>query len=198
MKNDYFQPLDVNLTGPIRHYYNEKEILPVHKLVVKPLLEKCIYAYVRGLKKDDELYRLNADILIYEKGKFKFDTIKECLLWHEYLWNATGRKRGSIVIVLEDGAVDFSTLFKNTYNPGLTETPNMGNSLSATKKCRDESDKGNIAICFPASNGLEWMSIYAKGWVFTNICEQAYNNCQQEDFDKYSLDLLDKMLDSKE
>ncbi len=172
MNNDYFQPLNVNLTGPIRHYYNEQDILSIHESVIRPLLYKSIEAFVyRGTKEEHFLYGKvqkpikleEMEILMKDKGKFKFDQTKECIVGNEYLWNATGWKRGSIVIVLEDGAVDFSTLFKNTYNPGLTETPNMGNTLSATKKCRDESGKGNIAICFSASNGLERMSIYAKG-----------------------------------
>jgi hypothetical protein len=150
--------------------------------VLKPLLEKCKYAFVYGLKKDEELYKFNSDILIIERGKYRFNTSKECFVGHEYLWNATAWKRGSIIIVLENGTIDFADLFRNTYRPGLVNTPNSGNSLSATKRCREEAEKGNIAICLPASNGIEWMTIYAKGDLFTTIVDQAENNCQDKDY----------------
>jgi hypothetical protein len=179
MDNEYFQPLCVNLTGEIRHHYDEKSKIPAHDLVIRPLLEKCLYAFVFGLRRESLLYKQNLDILIQEKGKFKLDTSKECVNGHEHLWNATTWKRGSIIIILRDTEIDFPKLFKHTYQPGLAATPNSGNSLSATKKCKIEADKGNIAICFPASNGIEWITIYAKGQVFDNLVEQAFANCQE-------------------
>ncbi|WP_306350903.1 hypothetical protein [Flavobacterium sp. '19STA2R22 D10 B1'] len=181
MRNEYFSPLEVNLTGEIRHHYNEKSSLPAHNLVLKPLLDNCYLAYVFGLKKEDELYKTNSDILISEKGKFRFDTSKECIEGHEYLWNATSWKRGSIIILLEEGKLDFTELFKNTYRPGLSGMPNSGNSLSATKKCREEAANGKIAICLPASNGIEWMTIYAKGQLFENLVTEAFENCKEKE-----------------
>ncbi len=179
MENEYFRPLIVNLTGKIRHYYKENNLLPANKLVIKPLLEKCISAYVYGIKKDSDLFKSNSDILINEKGKFKLDTLKECVIGHEYLWNATGWKRGSIIIILNHRQINWEEIFKNTYNPAYSDTPNSGNSISATKKCREESDKGNIAICFPASNGVEWMQIYANNIIFDEIMNIAEINCKR-------------------
>jgi len=191
MKNNFFLPLTVNLTGDIRNDYDERSSLPAHELVVRPLLEKSIDAFVyRGTKEDFFIYgkmqvpiRLEViDVLIKEKGKFKFDKTKECILGNEYLWNATTWKRGSIIIILQKGEINFSELFKNTYRPGLSETPNSGNNLSATKKCREEAEKGNIAICLPASNGIEWMTIYANGQLFESIVNEAYSNCEEKDY----------------
>ncbi|MFV5698389.1 hypothetical protein ACM55H_08455 [Flavobacterium sp. ZT3R17] len=193
MKDDYFQPLDVNLTGDIRHHYDEKNVLPAHELVIRPLLEKSTDAFVyRGTKDEYFLYGKmqvpikleEIDILIKDRGKFKFDKKKECILGNEYLWNATTWKRGSIIFILKDGQINFSELFKNTYRPGKSATPNSGNNASATKKCREEAEKGNIAICLPASNGLEWMTIYAKGDIFKDIIEQAEKNCNEKDYYK--------------
>jgi len=196
MTDNYFQPLDVNLTGEIRNHYDEKSILPAHELVIRPLLEKSVEVFVYNGRKDEFfLYgKMNypikleeIDILIKNKGKYKFDKTKECILGNEYLWNARTWKRGSIVFVLKDGQIDFSKLLKNTYRPGLSSTPNSGNNASAIKKCKEEAEKGNIAICLPASNGLEWMSIYAKGNLFRDIVEQAKNNCNEKDYYKLKI-----------
>ncbi len=193
MTENYFQPLNVNLTGEIRHHYDEEIVLPAHELVIRPLLDKSEEVFVYNGRKDEfflygkmnypiKLAEIN--ILIKDKGKYKFDKTKECILGNEYLWNATTWKRGSIVFILENGKIDFSKLFKNTYRPGISATPNSGNNLSATKKCREEAEKGKIAICLPASNGLEWMSIYAKGKLFLDIVEQAEKNCNEQDYYK--------------
>jgi hypothetical protein len=169
-ENDFYLPLTVNVTGDIRHHYDERSSLPAHELVIRPLLKESIDAFVyRSTKDEFFLYgkmqvpiKLDEiDILIKDKGKFKFDRTKECISGNEYLWNATTWKRGSIVIIVEPSKIDFQAIFENCYRPGLSATPNAGNTLSATKKCKDEAKKNNIGICFPASNGLEWMQIYA-------------------------------------
>ncbi|MBL3547585.1 MULTISPECIES: hypothetical protein [Chryseobacterium] len=172
--------LEVNLTGEIRHHYDEESSLPAHNLVIKPLLEQSKSAYIFGLKKDDELFKANSDILISERGKFRFDSSKECVIGHEQLWNATMWKRGSIIILLQGDEFDFSDIFKSTYRPALTLTPNMGNTVSATKRCKEERELGNIAICFPASNGIEWMTIYANDKALEEIMKQAENNCREK------------------
>lgn len=193
MSEDYFQPLQVNLTSDIRHNYDERSSLPAHELVIRPLLEKSTDTFVyTGRKEDFFLYgKMNSpvnleqiDILIKDRGKFKFDKTKECILGNEYLWNATTWKRGSIIFIIPEGLINFAELFKNTSKPGITATPNSGNNPSAIKKCREEAEKGNIAICLPASNGLEWMTIYAKGNLFKDIVEQAEKNCNDKDYYK--------------
>ena len=193
MSEDYFKPLNVNLTGDIRHHYDEKSILPAHELVIRPLLNKSIGAFVYNGRKDDFfLYgKMNSpikldqiDILTKDMGKFKFDKTKECILGNEYLWNATTWKRGSIIFILQKGQIDFAELFRSTYRPSISATPNTGNNASATKKCREEAEKGNISICLPASNGIEWMSIYAKGYLFEEILMQALTNCNEKDYYK--------------
>jgi hypothetical protein len=179
MENDFFRPLFVNLTGEIRNHYEVESRLPAHSLVIKPLIEKSLFTYVYGLKKDDELVKLNTDILIADKGKYKFDISKECVIGHEKLWNLTGWKRGSIIIVIEKDKINFSEIFKNTYNPRLLNTPNSGNTISAIKKCKEEAEKDNIAICLSASNGMEWLQIFAKGETFKAIVNEAKNYCKR-------------------
>lgn len=179
MGNDFFKPLMVDLTGKIGCHYDVDSVLTVHNLVIKPLLEKSSFSYVYGLKKDDELVKLNSDILINEKGKYKIDISKECIIGHEKLWNAIRWERGSIIIVIEKDKINFSEIFKNTFYSGLLNTPNSGNTISAIKKCKEEAEKDNIAICFSASNGIEWMQIYAKDNTFEEILKIARSNCKR-------------------
>ncbi len=40
------------------------------------------------------------DILIPDRGKFRFDLQKECVSGYKTLWNASAYRRGSIVIIL--------------------------------------------------------------------------------------------------
>ena len=161
--SNYHMPLYLALTpNDIRLSYDEHLPLPAHDIVLRPLLYNSLYSYVYGLTKESELYKDNAGILNAEKGKFKINTDNECIRGHEYLWNAQRRKRGSIVIICKPETIDFGSVFKGCYRLGLMGTPNAGNTLSATKYCRQEMEQGNIAICFPANNGFDSMLIYVK------------------------------------
>ncbi|RBL89478.1 hypothetical protein [Chitinophaga flava] len=183
MDNEYFRSLSVELLSEAGSYrnYEETDPFPSHKTIIQPLLKNSFYGCVFGLKKDSALYLSNADILISDKGKFRFDLSKECVAGHEYLWNVRGWERGSIIILLKND-VDFSEIFKHTYRPSFSNNPNAGNSLSAIKKCKAEAALGNVAICFPASNGSEWMQIYATGVGWERILQQAEANCQQKEY----------------
>ena len=150
---DYYMPLGVslmdieNLHKKGRHLEPE-ENLPSHELVIKPLLRNCMYAYVYGIKENDELYLKNKSILIKEKGKFRLDTAKECVIGHECLWNATSHKRGSIIIILGSNFDIFSETLRYTGKPAFCETPNSGNTISALTRCKEELKKGNIGVVF--------------------------------------------------
>ena len=179
---EFFKPLNVSLTPrDIRHHYNEREKLPAHDKVIRPLFAGSINTYVYGLRNDSEMLRLNNSILVWDKGKYKFDKNMDCITGHEYLWNATSWKRGSIVMILRRD-FDFREIFRHCYRPGITENPNTGNSPSATKRCKEEVKRGNIAICFPASNGIEWVQIYTDTGHIDKLWEVAYENCHERDW----------------
>jgi len=194
-------PILVSLIAD-KYHYEENDKLPAHELVIRPLLENSIDTFIyKGTKEEFFLYGkkqvpiqlANEDILISDKGKFKFNKAKECITGHEYLWNANCWKRGSIVFVLENNLDILRELFKHTYNPNLTETPNMGNSVSAIKKCKEEMKKGNIAVCLSASNGIEFMQIYAGQGKINELLKIAENNCQIVDTEIYALKALEEM-----
>ena len=166
MSEDYYLPISIDLVENF-YSYDVKGHLPAHDLVIRPLLGNCIYCYVYGLKNDDELYINNLEILIKEKGKHKFDLSKECITGHEYLWNVSGGKRGSIIIILENRLAIFEKITKYMFldikfiDDFTMCNPNAWNTLSATKKCREEMGKENIAACLTRNNGIKTMFVYA-------------------------------------
>ncbi|MBV8253110.1 MAG: hypothetical protein JO154_10925 [Chitinophaga sp.] len=184
MQSDYFKPLQVELL-PIAGDYNAYDItspMPACATVIQALLSNASYACVYGLKKEMPFFQSHADILIADKGKYRFDLTQDCINGHAYLWQARAWERGSIVLELAENKMDFAQILQHTYRPSLSETPNMGNSPAAIKKCKAIAATGNIAICFPASNGIEWMSIYANGPAFERILQLAATHCQQQDY----------------
>ncbi|HEY0742401.1 MAG TPA: hypothetical protein VGD40_13095 [Chryseosolibacter sp.] len=155
--------------------------MAAHDKVIRPLFQKSFDTFVYGLTDKSELLTVNRDILIKDRGKYRFDKTKECITGHEYLWNATAWKRGSIVMILKKG-FDFTDIFRHVYRPGLIETPNSGNSPSATKKCKEAAGKGDIGICLPASNGIEWIQIYTDLEHRDKLHRLAYDNCKERDW----------------
>ena len=55
----------------------------------------------------------------------------------------------------------------------IDETPNIGNSPAATKLAKRSMSEGWIAVLFSASNGKEWMDIYAPDAVRDKILKLA-------------------------
>jgi len=186
---NYYTPIIVSLIENI-YDYEEADKLPAHELVIRPLFENSLETVVyKGRKDDFFLYgKMNfpikleqEDILIPNKGKFRFDKTKECITGHEYLWNAHTGKRGSIVFVLENNFDIFHNIFKHTYNPDLVSNPNTGNTVSATKKCKEEMEKGNIALCLSSSNGMKSMYIYVGQGKTNELLKIAEDRCQRVD-----------------
>lgn len=168
---EYYTPLGLNLVSrKIKYsgFYSEEMPLELYQTVLPLILEKAISAYVyQGGKEAFYLYgKWNHPInlaeipfLIRDKGKYRFDLTKDCITGYEFFWNAWAAKRGSIVITLPKD-YNFVPIFGRTYNSGLVDNPNSGNTISATKRCKQEVLNGNIAVLFPASNGCEYLYIY--------------------------------------
>jgi hypothetical protein len=184
--NPKYEPIMVFLLEN-KYHWNKISKVPAHDFVLKPLLENCLYSYVYGIKESNELYQKNRDILIREKGRYRLDTTKECVYGHEHLWSATGWERGSIIIILKNNTNLFNEIFKYTYNPCFFATPNMGNTISAVKKCREEMENGNTGICLSASNGMEWIQIYARQENIDELFELAEKNCKRMDYSDLAL-----------
>jgi len=154
--------------------YEENEALPAHELILRPLLLCAKECYVYGLKKDTELFQQCTDILSFTRNKYKLDLKKEVIEGYEQLWNATGWQRGSILIFLEPEELKKLNIFTSCYDPRISENPNSGESAAAIKFCKDIVTKEKlIGLCFSASNGIEYMKVYAESDTLKELYECA-------------------------
>ena len=110
--------------------------------------------------------------LVRERGKFRLDLARECINGAEIFWNACSFRRGSVIILLE-GEFDLAPILRRCAEISIDETPNMGNSPAATKLAKRAMSEGQIAVLFSASNGIEWMDIYAPEAVQAKILKLA-------------------------
>lgn len=171
---DFLNHFLVNLVPNGFYDYEENEVLPAHDLILRPLLSCATECYVYGLKKDTELFHRSADILSYTCNKHKLDVNKEVLKGYEQLWNSTGWQRGSILIFLEPEKLKELNIFTSCYDPSISENPNSGESAAAIKFCKSIINKEKVVgLCFSASNGIEWMKVYADKHILKELYECA-------------------------
>jgi hypothetical protein len=190
----YFCPLLLTLINyaTIKDY-KETDHLQPHERVIRPLFNASTEAYIyRGTAKprryptgdiipgSEPIELKDESILIPQKGKYIFDKTQECITGHEYLWNATACKRGSIVLVLANG-FDFSEIFPHCYSPGELSNPNSGQSPGAIRLCKKMREEKVITAVLAASNGIEHMTIYASDEVFEKIRTLADSLCKSRD-----------------
>ncbi|MCM3155335.1 hypothetical protein M3611_25310 [Priestia megaterium] len=142
--------------------YEETEELPAHDLILRPLLRSAKECYVYGLNKDTELLHKCTDILSFTRNKYQLDLKKEVIRGYERFWNATGWERGSILLFLELETLKELNIFTYCYDPGTFDNPNTGESIAAIRFCKGViSKEKKVGLCFSASNGIEWMKVYA-------------------------------------
>lgn len=164
----------VNLIPNGYYDYEENEVLPAHELILRPLLLCAKECYVYGLKKDTGLFQQCTDILSFTRNKYKLDLKKEVIKGYEQLWNTTGWQRGSILIFLEPEKLKELNIFTSCYDPSISENPNSGESAAAIRFCKDVVTKEKlVSLCFSASNGIEYMKVYAESDTLKELYECA-------------------------
>lgn len=194
MSEPSFCPLGIRLINwKTDKIYKESDHLQVHEQIIRPLFNVSTETYIyRGTAKErrypwgdiipgSEPVKLEDEVILKpKKGKYIFDKTQECITGHEYLWNAEACKRGSIVMVLEND-FDFSEIFPYCYRPGISGTPNVGQSPSAVRLCNEMRKENIITATLLASNGIRYMKIYASDEAFERITSLAYSLCKGHD-----------------
>lgn len=175
---EYFKPFFVKIAGRAR----DDDHTSAHEQVIAPLLQNALAAYVYNGRKDSIVgafgiveHPLNLSdfsFLVRERGKFRFDLARECVNGAEIFWNACSFRRGSVVVLLE-GEFDLAPILRRCAEISIDETPNMGNTASATKLAKRAVNEWRIAVLFSAGGGIEWMDIYAPEAVQDKILKLA-------------------------
>ena len=175
---EYFKPFFVKIAGRAR----DDDHTSAHEQIIAPLLQNALAAYVYNGRKDSIVgafgsveHPLNLSeisFLVRERGKFRLDLSRECVNGAEIFWNACSFRRGSVIILLEE-EFDPAPILRRCAEISIDETPNMGNSPAATKLAKRAMSEGQMAVLFSASNGIEWMDIYAPEAVRDKILKLA-------------------------
>nr|WP_315008692.1 hypothetical protein [uncultured Campylobacter sp.] len=174
---EYFKPFFVKIPGRAR----DDDHTSAHDQIIAPLLQNALAAYVYNGRNsivgafgsvEHPLNLSEFSFLVRERGKFRLDLSRECVNGAEIFWNACSFRRGSVIILLER-EFDLAPILRRCAEISIDETPNMGNSPATTKLAKRSMSEGRIAVLFSASNGIEWMDIYAPDAVQATILKLA-------------------------
>jgi len=134
----------------------------VHKTVLLPLLGMAEECWAYGLVKGSQVWRSAADILTPERGKFRVNVSGDPVTGRELFWNASGGKRGTIVMVAPLARFNPEAIFSACRGAWIFENYRSGHTPAAVKlaQSRLESQR-HIVFCLPRNNGIEWIEVFA-------------------------------------
>lgn len=162
--------------------YESEQHLSAHENVIRPLVENAKEIFVYGLKEGSPLLKRYKGILTKHQGKYSLTLNQEVIMGHESLWNSAEWSRGSIVIVIDLHKFDLNTILAHCYRPGVFGGLSSSDSQSAVRYCKEQSKKGLFSVLFPASNGIDWMTIFGPEDVLSTLYENAIQKCNELDF----------------
>lgn len=155
------------------------EHLPIHDSVIKCLLEiadKCRVYY--GKTKID----IEPSIVMQSEKNFS-ELNLDCNIidGREYMWNISGFARGTIMISVpsENITESFSRIFLHTTAPIVYASMNQlkkGHTLSAVNFALQAAKHKHVIFCLPASNGIEWLDVFASQEMILRLLEWAIKN----------------------
>lgn len=136
--------------------------LPWHETVLRPILRNATEVWAYELPQGSEVLRSAGSVATKKQGKFALDLSAELILGHELLWNASGGKRGSIVIVTPVARFPSSEVFPHCQRALLVSNPSAAHTPSAIRFATAKIEDGNSLVCvFPRNNGFEYFDVYA-------------------------------------
>ncbi|MFN8573725.1 MAG: hypothetical protein U0132_16840, partial [Gemmatimonadaceae bacterium] len=139
----------------------QHQALPWHESVLRPLLQAADAAWVYELKGASEIFAVADGILRPERGKYAIDLNADPITGHELLWNASGGKRGSIVIKIPASRFPGAVVFPNCEEAFVISNSTVGESPAAVRFARAcVADGQNLCCLLSRSNGFARFSIY--------------------------------------
>lgn len=139
------------------------EKFPAHREVLEPLLEAANEGWVYGLNPSRKPYQEASEFLKKEKGKYRVLLGGNLIDGYEYFWNATGWERGTVLLLLPRNKIDIKRVFSHCKSVSVMTNFMAGHTPAAIRYARSKVVSSDmIACCFSASNGFEWMDIFAK------------------------------------
>jgi hypothetical protein len=150
--------------------------LPVHDLVLQPLLARAVECRVYGVRPQSKLHGLVSQLGHREQRVWHLDLSKELLHGFEPLWNSHCEHSG-IVLKCRMSFAESQPILAQCGRPdawGSRYQLCQGTSKAAVSYCFEIAQaSGAYAFLLPGSNGLEWMDVFANRDALPVLWEQA-------------------------
>jgi [ribosomal protein S5]-alanine N-acetyltransferase len=137
-------------------------LIPWHETVLRPLLSASRKAWVYELKPASDVFEAAKEIVTRESGKYAIDLGGDPITEHELLWNASGGRRGSIVLEIPVERFPASEIYPRCQGAFIVGNSTVPHSPAAIRYARSQVASGETICCLLSrTNGFEWISIFA-------------------------------------
>lgn len=138
------------------------QALPWHESVLRPLVEAAETAHVYRLDEDPDILSIARPILRRERHKYAIDLGSDPIVGYELLWNASGGKRGSIVLTMPAARFPGRRIFPHCQDAFVVTNPTVAHTPGAIRFARAAVADGRTLCCLLSrTNGFEFMSVHA-------------------------------------
>jgi len=143
--------------------YAEDAKLPAHKKVLRPLLAAATECWVYDIKPKSDVVRAAKGLLEQDQGRHRVRLDGDPITGHELFWNAHSGRRGTIVILMPRTRFDAESIFRGGHGAFVFENFLTAHTPAAIRFARQRVAAADlVAVCLPATNGMEWMDIFVK------------------------------------
>jgi hypothetical protein len=155
--------------------------LPPHHLVIEPLVS---YAKEIRIYSPDEQSLLYDEVISMgrkERRHVVVDLSHDVVRGHERVWNAGSWERGAIVIATVVPRELLAGIFHWCAGPSVFSSMHQvrkGSPAGAITFAQKATHLGQLSFLFSASNGIQWMDIFAAPAEVEELFELALRSCR--------------------
>ncbi len=116
-----------------------------------------------------------------KRGQYQLDQAQELVRGWEGFWNAGAWRRGAITLRINRESINWEDLFQWTEYGGVWSSRNQikkGTPTTAISYCDTNANAEIIVVSLSASNGIQWMDIWADISQCVELDELAQATCR--------------------
>lgn len=116
-----------------------------------------------------------------KRGRYQLDQTQELVRGWERFWNAGRWRRGAITFRLNCESINWNDLFLWMEYGGVWASRNQikkGTPTSAISYCDSNAVNSTVVVSLSASNGIQWMDVWADASACVELNELAQATCR--------------------
>ena len=116
-----------------------------------------------------------------KRGHVEVDLSHEVVKGHERFWNAGAWERGAIVLAVTANDEQIGNIFQWCSEPGVLSSLyqiRKASPASAIRYAQAVALAGSTAFLFSASNGIQWMDVFASDAALVRLFAIANEKCR--------------------